>query len=94
MSKTRDSINLILVTVILFFIGANFGIPLDEFYFMDKIIETTDDMPKASGEWGEIQEESTNSAKFLYNLIKIAVSIIGILSLVLAVWYLYTKYGT
>ena len=92
MSITRDSINLILVTVVLFFIGATFGIPVDEFYFMDKIIETTDDIPKASGEWGDIQEETTNSAKFSYVLIKIAVSMMGFLSFVLAVLYLYSKY--
>lgn len=94
MSKTKDSIRLIIIAFILLLSGTISGIPLDEFYFMDKIIETTDDMPKASGEWGEIQEESTNSAKFLYNLIKTAVFIISILSLVLAVRYLFTKYGT
>ncbi|MCL7413913.1 MAG: hypothetical protein M8353_09910 [ANME-2 cluster archaeon] len=92
MSKTKESIRLIIGAFILLLIGIIYGIPLDEFYFMDKIIETTDDMPKASGEWGEIQEESTNSVKFLYNLLKITASLIGISSFILAGWYLYNKY--
>ena len=70
MSKTKDSINLIIGTIILLLIGTIYGIPLDEFFVLDKIIDETDDLPKAEGEWGKIQEESTNSGKLLYNFLK------------------------
>ena len=92
MSKTKDSINLIIGTIILLLIGTIYGIPLDEFFVLDKIIDETDDLPKAEGEWGEIQEESTNSGKLLYNFLKIVASIIGILLFISAGWYLYNKY--
>lgn len=92
MSKTKDSISLIMGTIILLIVGAISGIPLDEFFIFDKIIEETDDLPKASGEWGNIQEDTTNSGKFIYNCIKIAASLFCILSLIFAGWYLYNKY--
>lgn len=93
MPNVKDSISLITGTIMLFLIGVKFGVPLDEFYFTSKIIiDATDDMPKAPGEWGKIQEETTNSVKFSHHLLEVVASIIGILSLILAGWFLITKY--
>ena len=92
MSKTKDSIILIIGTITLLLIGTIYGISLDEFSVLDKIIEETGDLTKVGGEWGRIQEESTNSAKLLYNFLKLAASIIGILLFISAGRYLYNKY--
>ena len=92
MSKTKDSVSLIIGTIILLLIGTLYGIPLDEFFVLDKIIEETDNLTKVGGELGRIQEESTNSAKLLYIFLKIVTSIIGMLLFISAGKYLYDKY--
>lgn len=87
MSKNDNNVEIVLSFIVLAFFGIVCAIPTSIFDVIDMAAEQIDEdnIPKAEGKWGELQEKQISDGILLYKIVKFFASIIGLLAFFIAV---------